>query len=196
MDSVLGILLSYLLLYRYVALFAIVFSAGVIVPFPVNTILVAVGAFSSQGFFDFGASLAVAVVANVLGDCVGYFITKRYGHNAIKKYYEKKSSYFARVEHYIEHHVGLTIFISRFVGILGVVVNFLSGLIGIPLRTFLLFDFLGNFSDLFFMMAFGYFVCNYWEHFSSAISIGGGILLVLFLIFVVVKANRKKREQS
>ena len=195
MDSILGALLSYVLLYRYVALFAIVFSAGIIVPFPVNTIMIALGAFSSQGVFNFWFSLAVAVGANVLGDLVGYGITKRYGHNAIKKYYEKKSSYFARMEHYIEAHAGLTIFVTRFIGIFGVVVNFLAGLMDIPLRKFLFWDFAGNAFELFCMTAFGYLLGSYWENFSDIAGIVGGIIFVAFLIFLVIKANRKKRGQ-
>ena len=77
--DILAALLSWLLLYKYIALFAIVYSAALLLPLPVNATLLAVGAFSSQGYFNFWLSLAIAVTANTLGDLTGYAITRHWG---------------------------------------------------------------------------------------------------------------------
>ena len=61
-------------MYRYTTLFTLIFLSAVIVPLPANTVLLAVGAFITQGYFDFGWAAIVALIANVLGDSVGYFI--------------------------------------------------------------------------------------------------------------------------
>jgi len=42
-------------------------------------VLLAAGAFASQGYFSFFLSLFVVVASNVLGDYTGYFLAHRYG---------------------------------------------------------------------------------------------------------------------
>ena len=49
MSSILSPLLSFLLLYKYVGLLVFTFADAVILPLPGNTILLATGAFASQG---------------------------------------------------------------------------------------------------------------------------------------------------
>jgi membrane protein DedA with SNARE-associated domain len=93
----LALILSYLLLYKYLAIFILVFSAAVIIPWPVNTAILAVGAFSSQGYFNFWISLAVAISANVSGDLFDYWLTRKYGQKAIKNFYIKHNTHFARL---------------------------------------------------------------------------------------------------
>ena len=94
-------LLSFLLLYKYIALFVLVFIAAVGLPVPSNTLLIAVGAFASQSYFSLPISLAVAVVANVLGDLLDYFIIRKYGAVILKKNYHKKFSFIAKMKKYV-----------------------------------------------------------------------------------------------
>src|SRR6185369_5114107 len=129
MTQILDFLLSYLLIYKYITLFIVVFSSAIILPLPIDILMTAVGAFSSHGYFSFWWSLAVAVSANVSGDIIDYFIFKKYGHAVLQEKYVRKYSYFLKLEEYVKHHAGLTIFVSRFVGVLGPLVNFLAGYI-------------------------------------------------------------------
>lgn len=179
----LGFLLSYLLIYKYAAIFLIVLIAAIIVPLPVNTMLLAVGAFASQGYFNFWICLITAVTANMTGDLFDYFITREYGQRFIKSYYNKQISYFNYIEKYMREHAGLTIYLTRFAGILDITGNFLAGLTGVPLRTFIIADFLGNFSIFFPILSFGYLAGNYWQNFSSTLSIMSNIVLVIIVIY-------------
>ena len=52
MTAILSALLSYLLLYKYFAIFVLVFAGSFIVPLPGNAMLFAMGAFSSQGYMN------------------------------------------------------------------------------------------------------------------------------------------------
>ena len=52
MNVILTAILSYLLLYRYFALFAITFLSALIAPLPSNTSMLASGAFAEQGFLN------------------------------------------------------------------------------------------------------------------------------------------------
>lgn len=193
MNALLGFLLSYILLYKYAAIFAFVFVTAVILPLPINTILLATGAFAGQGYFNFSIVYAVAVAANVLGDSFDYFLTKRYGRRLIRKMYERKFQTFARLEGYLRRHAGATIIVTRYVSSLDSIVNFLAGLVGIPYRTFFFYDLVGNGFEIFAVMFLGYAVGSYWENFSSLLNLLGWLFLVAILIAIVLGITWKRR---
>src|SRR5262249_21568251 len=82
--NILNPILSYVLLYKYATIALVVYFAAVILPLPSNAMLLAVGAFASQGYFNFWAALATAVIANTLGDLTDYAITRRWGERVTR----------------------------------------------------------------------------------------------------------------
>ncbi len=198
-----GSLLSYLLLYKYVALFVLIFLAGIGLPIPSGTLLMAVGAFASQGYFDLPLSLATALVANILGDLCDYFLMRRYGRALIKKNYQHRFAfivamerYIAILDKYIKGHQRITIFISRFFGSASTIVNFLSGLIPVPLKTFLIYDALGNLVSIAGMIAAGFFISQSWQTVAGII---GGVstsisllVIVIVVVFIIRKVKKSK----
>jgi membrane-associated protein len=182
MNDFVTLLLSFLLLYKYWALFAAMFISAVILPIPTNTLLLAAGAFASQGYFNFSLSLVVAVGANVLGDSFDYFLARRYGRSVIHMLHIRLPSYIERLEAYVKRHPGPTIFFTRFVGTADPLTNLLSGFIGIPFSTFLLYDFLGNVISIGGVLYAGYFLGIHWQDFSQLFSILGWILLGCIVI--------------
>lgn len=196
-----GELLSFLLLYKYAALFVLVFLSGIGLPIPGSTLMIAVGAFSSQGYFDFSLSLSVAIIANILGDLFDYFLMRKYGISIIKKNYHKKfiaglEYYVKFLERYINSHQGITIFITRFLGSAGTVVNFLSGLLPVKLRIFIIYDALGNFLNISFMILLGFFISESWQNVAGIVGAVSTIIYVLILIIlatmIIKKFNRSK----
>ena len=199
MSSVLISLLSYLLLYKYITLAIAVFLAGVAIPLPIDTLLVATGAFSSQGYLSFTLALIVAVVANVLGDTLSYFIVRRYGRAVLREKYIRKYVYFLRLEKFVHDHAGPTIYLTRFVGILEILVNFISGYTQVQFDVFLFYDILGNFSSTFILLLFGYLLGNSWGNLLGTMSVIGTGLLVLggiAVAFIIFKNNAKKETIS
>ncbi len=202
MEPILPFLLSYLLLYKYAALFLIVFSSAMILPLPVTELMLGIGAFVGQGYFNFAASLAVAQAANVLGDLADYAITRKYGYGVIHKFRLNRSRFFTKLEQEINVHVRSTIFLTRFAGGLGPAVNFLSGAIKVPVVKFLIYDFAGNFVYFTAVLLGGYLAGNYWENFSELMSIFVSILVVvmimttLFRVYKRMKRNRLNPEAS
>jgi membrane-associated protein len=186
MDYFLSWLLSSLLLYKYFALFGIVFSAALIVPWPENTLLLATGAFASQGYFSLTAAFLVCLVANVIGDSIGYFLTFHWGNRVIKEHHLKKYVYIDRLNGYVKAHAGLTILLTRFVGTVGPLVNYLSGLIGVSFSKFLIFDIIGNTLDFALFLGAGYLLGNVWQNFSGITDTIGWILLVVIAINVAI----------
>src|SRR6185369_11643502 len=100
MHSTFDIVLSYLLLYKYATIFVVVASSAFIVPLPTSALLLAAGAFASQGYLSFATCVAVAAIANTIGDTMGYTLTRIFGYTFIEKHYKKKHAYFVRVERY------------------------------------------------------------------------------------------------
>ncbi|MGC9599217.1 MAG: DedA family protein [Minisyncoccia bacterium] len=191
MESLLGSLLSYVLLYKYTALFFIVYSAAVIVPWPANSMLLAVGAFASQGYFSFWFSLAVAVVANTLGDLTGYALTRHYGDTVIRVLRLYKVRFFEYVKEELRTDAAVTVFVTRFAGSLSPIANFLAGLVGVPFLIFLTYDFLGNFIEPFGALTLGYAVGSYWSDFSNIMSLFAAVVAVAIVMFVLVRIYRR-----
>ncbi len=191
MDALLTPILSYVLLYKYVAIFLIVYSGAVIIPWPANAMLLAVGAFASQGFFSFWISLAVAVVANTLGDLTDYALTRKFGEPFLRKFKLDKVRFFIRLKEELVTDAAVTVFITRFAGSLSSITNFLAGLVEVPFWTFLWFDLLGNIVEPFGALALGYAVGNYWSDFSNLLSLIAGIAAAGILLFVLARIYRR-----
>jgi len=191
MSSLLSSLLSYILLYRYAALAAVAYVGAVGAPLPVNITLLALGAFSSQGYFSFWLALAVAAFFNTLGDLTGYGITRKYGDAIIRILHIRKAQFFINLEKELQSDAAVTVFITRFAGSMSSVSNLLAGLVKVPFVTFLVNDIAGNIIEPFAWLATGYVVGNYWNDFSNFTSIVGGIFAVSIIMFVLFRMQRR-----
>lgn len=191
MGSILSFFLSYILLYKYVAIFIITFAAGIILPLPVSALLLAVGAFSSQGYFDFGASFVVAGAGNVLGDIVDYLLARKYGFVVVHKFKVDQSRFFTQLEKYLKQNAGWTIFLTRFASSLDPVVNFLSGLAGVPFIKFIFYDSAGNFLEAFAILYLGYILGSQWQNFSNLLNIILAIFIIGIVMFVMIRIYRR-----
>jgi membrane-associated protein len=191
MDSLLTPLLSYVLLYKYITIFIVVYIGAIGLPLPANAMLLAVGAFASQGFFSFWVSLSVAVIANTLGDLTDYALTRKYGEVIIKKLKFDKVAFFGHLKDELRSDAVVTVFVTRFAGSLSSITNFLAGLVEVPLTTFLIFDLLGNIIEPFIALLIGYLVGNYWSNFSSLFSLGALIFAVGIILFILIRMYRR-----
>lgn len=192
MDYVLSLLLSYLLLYKYVTIFLVLYFAGLLIPFPINTLLFATGVFASQGFFNLWPSFGVGLLGNVLGDYTGYMLTAVWKHRYVKRSHLEKIPYLPALERHIQKYAGLTVFFSRFLGIAGCTVNFLSGIAGVSKKRFLAFDILGNAISAGTFLFGGYILGTFTESFFDSMSLIGLMIMLTFVIIVVLKTIQKK----
>ena len=71
MDYILTTLLSYLLLYKYAAIFVVVLVSGFLLPLPSNTLLMAAGAFASSSGCSCGVAFTGSVCARRSATAVG-----------------------------------------------------------------------------------------------------------------------------
>jgi membrane protein DedA with SNARE-associated domain len=189
--DILAALLSWLLLYKYIALFGIVYISALILPLPANATLLAVGAFSSQHYFNFWLSLAIAVIANTLGDLTGYFITRRWGSAVTHALRLDKFRFFNQLAEEFRTDAAITVFMTRFASSLSTISNFLAGLVEVPFGTFLLYDFIGNFIEPGAALGIGYLVGDYWNNFSGTFETVTSIVAVVVVIFVLARISRR-----
>lgn len=188
-----GSILSYILLYKYFALFVIVF-AGAFIFFvvPGNAILLAAGAFASQGYMNGFLVFLCAFVANISADAIGFYLTRIYGAKIMRALHINRGGKFAKVEHYLTNYAFGTVFLTRIAGPFAPTVNFVAGFIGVSFKKFLTADVLGNLVDIGFFVGAGYVLGNYWEAFLNDTWIFGFLCFIAFIIYLFAKSRWKK----
>ncbi len=193
MTLFLSSFLSFILLYKYWGLFLIAFSSAFILPIPENTVLVACGAFASQGYMNVYIVILITIIGTVLADCFGFFLTYRYGNIVIDKLIPKWDKKIFDIEKHLRNYAFGTIFLTKIAGPFAPYVNFLSGLIGVPFHKFLFADILGNaVGDVFFVLA-GYILGNYWQLFIDDTWLASAVVFVIFIIYIIYKTMQRKK---
>jgi len=194
MSTILALLLSSLLLYKYWALLLVFFFSGLILPIPTSTVLLSTGAFASQGYFNFFISLAVIVGANMLGDYTGYLIARRYGRKALGILHVHVPVWIERLETFLHKYPGPAIFITRFVGTTDILTNLLCGFSGVSLGVFLLYDFFGNLVSNGSLLYAGYFLGVHWQDFTGLFNITDYILVGIVVAIALYAIIRYKKH--
>jgi len=195
MSYTLGLILSFILLYKYVALFILIFLSAIILPIPSNAMEIVVGVFCNQSYLDFTTSLIVSFTASVLGDSCGYYLTWRYGQKAWDKFAKKPTKSLDLVKKYLHKYASWTIIISRFSNAVGIIVNLFCGFSKLSFKKFILADIAGNFLNVLAMLLIGYIVGEYWDEAASVVNwIGTGlaIALVLFAAYKIWSWRRNR----
>jgi membrane protein DedA with SNARE-associated domain len=140
-------LLAALLLYGLPLLFGVIMIASIGVPLPINLILVAGGSFVAQGEMKLWPVIIVASAAAVLGDQIGYGVSRWGGRRLVARIIRKIGfkTQFEKAEALAKRWGGPGIFFSRWlVTGLGPWLNVTSGIAEYPWRRFILWDVLGE----------------------------------------------------
>ncbi len=170
MGNILYSLLSFVLIYKYYAIFIITFLGAFALPLPSGSVIMAAAAFSIQGYLNWFLVVLTGILGNMAGDSSGYWLVRVYGMPVLKKL--RLSKFFhedklAAVRAQIERHKLITIYFSRFMTAVAPAVNVVSGFTRLPYREFLLFEALGEFSEVTFFAVIGYIFGSNWEYVSQ-----------------------------
>ena len=197
MNLAVSIFLSYILVYKYFAVFGLIFLGSFILPLPDNAMIMAIGAFASQGYFNLSLSFILAFSANVMADILGYFVTYKYGELAIRKLKIGNNKYFLKAGDYVKKYAGITVFVTRISTPFGPLVNFLAGFYKVSFKKFIIFDLLGNLIDFSFYMFLGYWLGNYWQYFVGVAGSFGEVIIIIAVVFIAIRiyARRKNRQR-
>jgi membrane protein DedA with SNARE-associated domain len=190
MNVILSAILSYLLLYKYTALFVVTYLSSLLLPLPSDTALLAMGAFAGQAYLSIYITISLAFIASILGDLTGFVIARRYGKKFLIKIGLSKmlsSKKFISLEKFITNNYGQTIFISRFIGQVGPFVNILSGLSKISYKKFFTYAAIGELANVLMLGIAGYFLGSEWEDFTIVVELIGIGLVVMIIAFIFSK---------
>ncbi len=194
MTILLSQIIAYILVYKYVGLFLVVFVGSFIVPLPLNELILAVSALTKEGFNPWYV-FYISLISNMLADILGYYLARIYGHAIFEKLRIKKNEKFYKAEAYMKKYAYGTIFFSKIVGPFGPWTNFLAGLIGLPFSKYLLFNFLGNFVDVAIFTIAGYYLGENWQVFMKNTWILGIVAIVAFVGYLAYITFRKPKQK-
>ena len=146
----------------YAILFVIVFceTGLVVTPFlPGDSLLFAVGSLAAINALDLPTSIALLILAAVLGDTVNYWIGDYVGPKVFQKENSRllNKEYLLRTHQFYEKHGGKTIIIARFLPIIRTFAPFIAGVGSMTYRRFLLFNVVGGALWVLLFVPAGYF---------------------------------------
>lgn len=186
--------LQYLVLYKYTALALVVFLGGLCIPLPANVFLLAVGALSAAGEFNFTIAVVVATGANVAGNLIAHSFFRQYGRDILRDEFVREYSFFIGLENFFRKYTSIAIFISRIIGLLGTPVNFLSGYFRVPHWQFTLFDILGNLTYALLFLGLGLWVGERWVAVSEFMNIFMNVLAVIMIVLIATLLYRTRSQ--
>ena len=133
--------------YGLIALFVVVMLESGGVPLPGETALVAAAIFASQGKLNIAEVIAVAAVAAIVGDNLGYWAGRTGGRKLLQRYGSLRR-WSERVlpwsERFFKRHGSKTIFFARFFSVLRVTAAWLAGISRMHWWTFFLWNAAGG----------------------------------------------------
>jgi membrane protein DedA with SNARE-associated domain len=133
----------------YPVLFALIFGESAGLPLPGETALLTAGVLAGTGRLSLPLVIAVAVVAAVTGDTVGYWLGRR-GGRAVLAHRRGPFAAFRQLalergERFFERHGAKTVFLGRFVPGVRVVAAVLAGAGAMPWPRFAIYNLSGAF---------------------------------------------------
>ena len=182
-------------------LFVVIMLESFGIPLPGETALVFFGVLASQGNYDIVAVIAVAAVAAIVGDNLGYWLIGRLGGRALFRKWSWLERYaesvIPRAERIMKRHGGKTVFFGRFVAILRFTAAWLAGLGEMPWWRFLFWNAAGGIA---WAAAVGLVAFYGGKAAADAIARYGafaaaGIVVVLIVGFLVVHFGKKRLEE-
>lgn len=192
-------LLAALLLYGPPVLFLTVLIASIGAPLPVTLMLVATGSLAKQGDMKLGSAILVASSAAILGDHIGYGLSRWGGRRFIHHITNRVggAEKIKKAEALSKRWGGAGIFFSRWlITELGPWLNVTSGITRYPWRHFVLWDVLGEVLWVVLYVMLGYKVSDRVQYLVEILGnlawVIFGLLVATLLGWKVVKYFRPK----
>jgi membrane protein DedA with SNARE-associated domain len=193
-------LLAALLVYGVPLLFAVIAVAAVGVPFPVSLTLVAAGSFAKQGEMRLLPVIVAASLAAILGDQIGYGISRWGGRRLINRITRRLggAEKIKKAEALSKKWGGPGIFFSRWlITELGPWLNVTSGIARYPWRHFIFWDVLGEVLWVVLYVMLGYMFSDKVQYIAEILgNLAWAILALIVAIILGWKLIRYFRPAS
>ncbi|MBM3232745.1 phosphatase PAP2 family protein [Candidatus Pacearchaeota archaeon] len=188
---------------KYILVFLVALAESIIFLNPIvpgQTIVVLAGIGAQQGIFNLGLLIATILIAVVLGDCITYYIGRRYGMNLLKRYggfFFFKKEYLNKTRALMRDHLGKSILLGHMHGFTRALVPFISGAHRSSFKRFLFFTFFGALIWTLFSVLLGYFLGESYHYIERY----AGIIVLLIIIsalswYYIASSVSKKNAMS
>lgn len=184
--------------YGYYAVFVLVAMESLGIPLPGETILIAAGIYAGTTHkLSVYAIFAVAALAAVLGDNIGFWIGDRGGYRLVRRY-----GHYVRVDEakikvgrlVFDRHGGKVVFFGRFVSVLRTYAAFLAGTLKMRWRRFLGYNAAGGVVWAAVYSFVPYAAGNAINRASHTVTIVVGVVAAIVVVAFAVVVRRKARQ--
>jgi membrane-associated protein len=184
--------------YWALALTLLLENAGV--PLPGETMLLFASflAFEQDGL-NLGAIIVVGTAACTLGDNLGYWIGNRGGRPFLHRYqkvFRISDDRIARGEKLFERFGSTTVFFARFVFGMRILAGPLAGVLRMPWRRFVLFNFLGATAWVTVISLAGYFFGQHWQRLLQIVSRVNALVFAVAVVVVLLLWWRYRKKSN
>jgi membrane-associated protein len=185
--------------FGYPLLFAVVAAESSGVPVPGETGLITAAVLASQGKLQIALVIAIAALAAIVGDNIGYQIGRRGGRWLLQRpgrFQRQRLEVLALGEPFFEKHGPKAVFFGRFLLGLRVWASWLAGATKMRWRSFFLWNALGGICWATGIGLLAYFLGNAAGNAISTFGLYGVVALVIAAISVFVAHRRHQRRMQ
>lgn len=188
--------------YGYAGVAFFIFFEDFGIPLPGETMLIAAALYAGTGGLNIVLVGVIALLAAILGDNVGYAIGRSGGRELVERFGKYVFLTPSRLDHAAEffgRHGGKIVVIARFVEGLRQLNGIIAGIAEMPWLRFLLFNAIGAATWVGVWTTLGYVAGDHVEtisRYATYVAEGLGVLLVLFIIRMIVRARRRRQAAA
>jgi membrane-associated protein len=197
-HSILDILRTAVVNYGYWAVGLALLAENAGIPVPGETILLLASFLAySQHELQLSWIIVVATIAATIGDNIGFALGSYGGRALLARYqatFRIHDSTLARGERMFSRYGAATIFFARFVFGMRIIAGPLAGVLRMPWKKFLVFNFLGAAVWVTVISGAGYFFGRHWERLARNLKRFDVVVAILVLLGVLVLWWRSRRE--
>ena len=183
----------------YPLIFALIAIETMGIPVPGETALITAAIVASRGRLQIETVIAVAAVAAILGDNIGFAIGRKLGRRALTApgpLLHHRRRVIAVGEPFFDRHGPKAVFLGRWVTGLRITAAWMAGVTRMPWPTFLFWNALGGIAWAISIALLAYFVGHSAERFIHIAGLGGAVVVVLAGIglWFVLRMRRRRAE--
>ncbi len=147
---------------------------------------------------DFFPMMLLVILAGVLGNMVGYWFGKKSGPLLFKRENSLlfRRSHLLAAKEFYDKRGAITIFIARFLPIIRTFAPIVAGIVQMPYRNFMIYNFLGCAAWIFSFMSLGYFLGERFPALRESIEYVILFLIAITTIPIVYKMIRRNKTAA
>jgi membrane-associated protein len=163
---------------------------------PGETAVLLGGVLANQHRVSLPVMIAVAVLAAIIGDSVGYEVGRHFGTRLLSsRIFERRRRGLERGQQALRENGGRAVFLARFTAFLRAVMPGLAGAARMPYRRFLVFNAAGGLIWAAGFTLLGYLVGAGYHTVENIAGRAGEVILALVVLAVIVFVIRRRRRE-